>query len=99
MDKLNTRRGFIRMAGQGLLLAPVVTSLAGFRAGETAADDKPPGGLAGRKESKLILNVRDFGATGDGKTKDTLAIQQAIDRCWILGGGEVLVPAGEYFTG
>jgi polygalacturonase len=47
----------------------------------------------------LLLNIRDFGATGDGKTKDTSAIQQAIDRCSVLGGGEVLVPAGDYFTG
>lgn len=47
----------------------------------------------------LTLNVRDFGATGDGKTKDTVAIQQAIDRASVLGGGEVLVPAGSYFTG
>jgi polygalacturonase len=45
------------------------------------------------------LNVRDFGATGDGATKDTAAIQQAIDRCWVVGGGEVLVPAGNYLTG
>jgi polygalacturonase len=48
---------------------------------------------------KLILNIRDFGAAGDGTTKDTAAIQQAIDRCWVLGGGEVLVPAGNYLTG
>jgi polygalacturonase len=47
----------------------------------------------------LTLNVRDFGATGDGKTKDTAAIQQALDRCSVLNGGEVLVPAGEYLTG
>jgi len=47
------------------------------------------------------LNVRDvgFGATGDGKTKDTLAIQLAIERCSVLGGGEVVVPAGDYLTG
>ena len=45
------------------------------------------------------LNVRDFGATGDGKTKDTAAIQQTIDRAYVMGGGEVLLPAGNYFTG
>jgi len=50
-------------------------------------------------QSKRVLNVRDFGATGDGTTKDTAAIQQALDRCWVLGGGEVLVPAGNYLTG
>jgi polygalacturonase len=43
--------------------------------------------------------VRDFGATGDGKTRDTSALQQAIDRCWVFGGGEVVVPAGNYLTG
>ncbi len=48
---------------------------------------------------KLTLNIRDFGATGDGTSKDTAAIQQSIDRCWVLGGGEVLVPAGIYLTG
>ena len=36
---------------------------------------------------------------GDGTTKDTAAIQQALDRCSVLGGGEVLVPAGQYLTG
>lgn len=39
-------------------------------------------------------NVKDFGAVGDGKTSDTLAIQRAID-----AGGEVYFPAGIYKTG
>ena len=47
----------------------------------------------------LILNVRDFDAAGDGVTKDTAAIQQAIDRCHIFGGGEVVMPSGNYLTG
>jgi polygalacturonase len=50
-------------------------------------------------KAAVTLNVRDFGATGDGTTKDTAAIQQAIDRCSVLGGGEVLLPAGNYLTG
>ncbi len=50
-------------------------------------------------QPKRVLNVRNFGATGDGTTKDTAAIQQALDRCWVLGGGEALVPAGNYLMG
>jgi polygalacturonase len=49
--------------------------------------------------SRLTLNVRDFGATGDGVTKDTAAIQKALDRCGVLGGGDVLFPAGAYLSG
>jgi polygalacturonase len=49
--------------------------------------------------ARITLNVRDFGAKGDSATKDTTAIQQAIDRCSVFGGGEVLVPAGNYLTG
>jgi len=52
-----------------------------------------------RKPDALKLSVRDFGAKGDGSAKDTVAIQQALDRCSVLGGGEVLVPAGNYLTG
>jgi polygalacturonase len=51
------------------------------------------------KSGNVQLNVRDFGAMGDGATNDTVAIQQALDRCWVLGGGEVLLPAGTYVTG
>lgn len=58
----------------------------------------PVAGTAQLK-SKVSLNVREFGGLGDGTTKDTAAIQQALDRCWVLGGGEVLVPAGNYLTG
>jgi polygalacturonase len=46
-----------------------------------------------------IYNVRNFGATGDGTTKDTAAFQKALDTCAVNGGGEVLVPAGKYLIG
>jgi len=42
------------------------------------------------------LDVRDFGAKGDGRTDDTAAFQKALDACAKLGGGIVEVPAGKY---
>ena len=47
----------------------------------------------------VTISVRDMGAVGDGSTRDTLAFQQALDRCAMLGGGEVVVPAGDYLVG
>lgn len=44
-------------------------------------------------------NVRDFGATGDGRTLDHTAINNAIDTCALRGGGRVTVPAGTYLCG
>ncbi len=40
------------------------------------------------------LNVRDFGAKGDGAADDTAAVQNAINVC--PSGGRVWVPAGTY---
>ncbi len=45
------------------------------------------------------ISVRSFGATGDGVTPDTRAIQSAIDACTTGGGGTVFFPAGTYLTG
>src|SRR6185312_6391827 len=46
-----------------------------------------------------VFNVRDFGAIGDGTTKDTVAFQKALDACAVAGGGEVTVPTGNYLIG
>ena len=42
--------------------------------------------------------MRTFGATGDGKTLDTAAINKAIDAVSAAGGGTVLFPAGNYLS-
>ena len=43
--------------------------------------------------------ITDFGAVGDGKTKNTKAFAQAIEACFDAGGGRVVVPDGEWLTG
>ena len=49
--------------------------------------------------SANTYNVRDFGARGDGKALDHVAINKAIDACVAGGGGQVLLPAGTYLCG
>jgi len=44
-------------------------------------------------------NVLHYGATGDGVTFDTDAINHAIQACHRGGGGTVYVPPGEYLVG
>ena len=47
-------------------------------------------------DSMGTFNVRNYGATGDGKTVDTPAINKAIDAVAAAGGGRLLFPAGTY---
>ncbi len=44
-------------------------------------------------------NVKDFGAVGDGKTINTTAIQNTINKCRDEGGGVVLMPTGTFISG
>jgi polygalacturonase len=46
-----------------------------------------------------MIDVRAYGAAGNGCTLDTPALQAAIDACHTQGGGTVNVPAGRYVTG
>ena len=43
-----------------------------------------------------LYNVADFGATGNGQTIDSHAINEAILKASFEGGGTVYIPAGEY---
>ncbi|WP_213981159.1 glycosyl hydrolase family 28 protein [Sphingomonas sp. dw_22] len=88
------RRSFLAAMAAG----SVATALAAPVAAQTAALPKPAAAPA-LPDNGVQLDPRAFGAKGDGRTKDTTALQQALDRCAVLGGGEVLVPAGTWLTG
>ena len=46
-----------------------------------------------------VYDVRKYGAKGDGKTNDVVAIQKAIDACSKGGGGVVLFDKGTFLSG
>jgi polygalacturonase len=45
------------------------------------------------------FNIMDFGAIPDGETYNTEAIKIAIDSCFRVGGGKVIIPSGRFLTG
>lgn len=75
------RREFLSLAGAS-------AAAAGLFARRSARASEPPKSDA--------FDVRAFGATGDGKTFDTPAINKAIEAAAAAGGGTVRFPAGTY---
>lgn len=70
----------------GALSAVALAALVG-------ADGAPPDGAPD------VVDVRRFGATGDGVTQDTAAIQAAVDAAFANGGGTVFFPTGRFLSG
>ncbi|HTV04229.1 MAG TPA: glycoside hydrolase family 28 protein [Acidobacteriaceae bacterium] len=87
------RRDLLKLAG-GALAAGGALSIGAvpFTAQAAAADNLMPN----QQWLSGFLNVRNFGATGDGLTIDTPAIDRAIQAAASAGGGTVIVPAGTY---
>lgn len=79
------RRDFIKLAGSGLV---------GATGGALAQTGGEP--QLRTLQTAPTFNVRSFGASGDGKTIDSPAINQAIHAASQAGGGTVLFPAGTY---
>jgi polygalacturonase len=82
------RRDFLRTGGIGMAAAgfPMVSLAAGAQEGTNASAGAPQG----------TFDVRKHGATGDGKTLDTQAVNRAIEAAAAAGGGVVVFPAGTY---
>jgi len=81
------RREFLRLAGAGITGA-ALTVRADQSVAHAAASSPVSGGF----------DVKTFGATGDGKTLDTAAINRTIDAAAAAGGGTVVFPAGNYLS-
>lgn len=86
----SSRRHFVRRLAAAGLAAPVLVA----QNAASASPSPAPGGLL-----PGWFDVRSFGAKGDGVTKDTRAIQAAIDACSRAGGGRVFFPVGRFLTG
>jgi Pectate lyase superfamily protein len=59
---------------------------------------RPSGGVGRNLNARMsdLINAKDFGATGNGATDDTVAIQAAINAAQHAGGTALYVPAGIY---
>ena len=90
--KVVTRRDWLGLISAGSLSTVGLASAPEAQASDLPAGDAQTIGLR-------CYNIRDFGASGDGKTLDTAAVQAAIDACHKKGGGTVLVPAGAFVIG
>jgi polygalacturonase len=77
------RRDFLRIAGAGIAGGAVQINPAAAQASPTI-----PGGA--------VHDVKLFGATGDGKSIDTPAVNRAIEAANAAGGGTVRFPPGSY---
>ncbi len=81
------RRDFLRTGGIGM--AAVAIPAVSFAA---SADDSRPAA----NPASHVFDVRTYGATGNGKTLDTPAVNKAIEAAAAAGGGVVYFPAGSY---
>jgi Pectate lyase superfamily protein len=84
VDLMPGRRGLAKSA----LLGSAALLLGGQASAQTGAQSE--GGEA-------AMNVRKFGAIGDGKTDDTKAMQRALDAAGAVQGA-VIVPPGVYLA-
>jgi len=80
------RRSLLKLSSMGLAASAAIT-VPGFAKSKHASDSPA---------TPALFDVRTYGATGDGKTVDTPAINKAIEAAAAAGGGTVIFPAGNY---
>ena len=90
MNTFNSaRRDLLKLSGMGLAASAAAALPASAAAQST--------GAAG-SATPMFFDVRAFGATGDGRTVDSPAINKAIEAAASAGGGTVVFPKGNYVS-
>src|ERR1039458_8082094 len=89
------RRELLKMAGAGVAAAVVPVAAAGLDPMPFTAEAPLSLGVG---LGAGWLNVRQFGARGDGAATDSPAINRAIEAAAAAGGGTVLFSAGVYLS-
>ncbi len=84
------RRRFLGGAALAGLTAPIMGGVG------VATGALPRGDPKSDAADETVVNVRDFGARGDGRKDNTSAFQKALDHVHSRGGGIVAVPTGRY---
>lgn len=90
----NQRRDFLKFASAGAagLMAGSATSASAAQRGAGGKD------LSAAEHPSAFFDVRAHGATGNGSTVDSDAINRAIEAASSVGGGTVHFPAGQYLS-
>jgi polygalacturonase len=84
----SARRDLLRLSSMGLA-ASAISAIPSLAASKKATSPAL---------SPLMFDVRTYGATGDGKTVDSPAINKAIEAAEAAGGGTVIFPPGTYMS-
>ena len=85
---LSNRREILRFSALGLGAAVGSALPEAYAAPRSSAPVAAP----------AVFDVRTYGATGDGKTVDSPAINKAIEAAAAAGGGTVVFPAGNWLS-
>jgi len=81
-----------------VFLSTILVLVAFLPVGLTEAEGQKTAANARRVSLEYDVDVRAFGAKGNGLTLDTAAINQAIEAAAAGGGGTVFFPAGRYLS-
>ena len=88
------------------LVATIIAGCSGIDASQGSSDPRAPAvramdarPAAARSTAARTCDPFEFGARADGLTKDTLALQQAIDACSAGDGGTVVLARGTFLSG